>query len=73
MTIYDKNLIQFTNGCLVSYEGKNYDLSISTSGIHLINDYEEKHIEASNGDILEDIAIVTDGDKCTGSLFEIGE
>ena len=73
MTIYDKNLKIFTNGCLVVYDGKNYNLSISDSGVHLINDYEEKHIEARDGDILEDIEIVTVADKLTGNLFEIGE
>jgi hypothetical protein len=73
MTIYDKNINIFTDGCLVEYCGKDYDLSISTSGVHLINDYEEKHIEARDGDILEDIEIVTVADKLTGNLFEIGE
>lgn len=72
MTIYDKNLKIFTNGCLVGYDGKNYDISISDSGVHLINDYEEKHIQARDEDILEDIEIVTVADKLTGNLFNIG-
>jgi hypothetical protein len=73
MTIYDKNRNIFTNGCLVEYNGKNYDLSISNSGVHLSGEYEEKHIEARDGDILEEIMIVTVADKLTGNLFEIGE